>query len=117
MVYYEIEKLRERCLGDSENITQDQLLNNFGAQADSQIDDELYLTASRNARLTTLPALPLATPPQTIKDASTDRATALFFLQQHELDISDRYMASSREAVRGYVLRLEADAQVYGVII
>jgi hypothetical protein len=117
MAYYEIAKLRERCLGNASDSSQDTLLGNFGVQADAQVDDEIYTTASKNARLSALPVLPMTTVPQTIKDCSTDRATAMFFLQQHLTDIHDRYIAASREAVRAYVLRLEPDALVYGTIL
>jgi hypothetical protein len=117
MAYYEIAKLRERCIGNASDSSLDTLLGNFGAQADAQIDDEIYTVASKNARLAALPVLPLTTIPQTIKDCATDRATAMFFLQQHLVDIHDRYVAASKEAVRAYVLRLEPDALIYGSVI
>lgn len=115
MAYYEITRLREIALGSPTDDSQDTLLNAKGAQADSQIDDELYMAANRYSKLSSLPALPLSGSmlTQSIRDAATDRAASLFFLQQHQPEMSEKYMAASDRAVRAYVMRLESDGEIY----
>lgn len=117
MTYSETAKVRERALGSSTDTSQDTILTNFMTEADDQIDNELYRTAAKNSRLTALPVLPLSSPSQTVKDASSDRAASLWFLSIHELDIADRYMQLSKSAIESYVSRLQSDERVYGVII
>lgn len=116
MTYYEIARLREIALGDASNTSRDTLLNAKGAQADSQIDDELYISANRYGKLQSLPALPLSGPllTQSIKDASTDRAAALFFLAVRQLEVAEKYMASSKNAVQAYIVKLDSDNEIYG---
>jgi hypothetical protein len=115
MAYYEITRLREIALGSSTDSSQDTLLNAKGAQADSQIDDELYMAANRYSKLQSLPALPIAGAmlTQSVRDAATDRAASLFFLQQHQPEMSEKYMASSDRAVQAYVMRLESEGEIY----
>jgi hypothetical protein len=115
MTYYEISRLREITLGSSTDSSQDTLLNAKGAQADSQIDDEMYMAANRYSKLQSLPALPLSGSmlTQSIKDAATDRAASLFFLQQHQPEMSEKYMASSDRAVQAYIMRLDSEAEIY----
>jgi hypothetical protein len=115
MAYYEIARLREIALGSSTDSSQDTLLNAKGAQADSQIDDELYMVANRYAKLASLPALPLSGSmlTQSIRDAATDRAASLFFLQQHQPEMSEKYMASSDRAVQAYIMRLDGEGEIY----
>jgi hypothetical protein len=115
MTYYEITRLREIALGSSTDSSQDTLLNAKGAQADSQIDDELYMAANRYSKLANLPALPLSGSmlTQSVRDAATDRAASMFFLQQHQPEMSEKYMASSDRAVQAYVMRLESDEEIY----
>lgn len=115
MAYYVIASLRENCLGSSSDTSQDTTLNRFGAQADSLIDDELYIVANRNRKLTSLPALPLTQPPQSIKDAATDWATALFRRWQGQADLADQYEKQAKSAVRAYIIRLDSESEVYGV--
>jgi hypothetical protein len=115
MVYYEITRLREIALGSSTDASQDTLLNAKGAQADSQIDDELYMVASRYSKLQSLPALPLGGSmlTQSIRDAATDRAASLFFLQQHQPEMAEKYVAGSNKAVQAYILRLDSESEIY----
>lgn len=115
MAYYEISRLREIALGSAADSSQDALLNAKGAQADSQIDDELYIVANRHSKLASLPALPLSGSmlTQSIRDAATDRAASLFFLQQHQPEMSEKYMASSDRAVHAYVMRLDSESEIY----
>lgn len=115
MAYYEIAKLRERTIGSSADTSLDPTLNNFGTQADNQINDELYLSANKYSKLQQLPALPLtgAMLAQSIKDAATDRATGLYFLWEKATEIAKFYLDSSKAAVMGYVQRLEQDSEVW----
>lgn len=118
-VYYDIARLREIALGSSSDTSQDTLLNAKGVQADSQIDDEIYMAANRSGRLQSLPALPLSGDllTQSIKDAATDRAAALFFLQQHLMDLHEKYLAGSDTAVQSFILRLDSESEIYSANI
>lgn len=115
MTYFEIARLREITLGSSTDASQDVILNAKGAQADSQIDDELYIVANRYSLLESLPALPLDGDllTQSIKDAATDRAASLFFLARRMPELADKYMESSRRAVQAFVLRLDSEGEIY----
>lgn len=115
MAYFEIARLREIILGSITDPSEDTLLNAKGAQADSEIDDELYILANKYSKLQALPALPLTGTllTQSIKDAATDRAASLAFLQRHAIEMADRYMTSSREAVKAYVLKLEYEGEIF----
>lgn len=116
MAYYEILKLRERTLGDSDNDSQDDLLNNFGAQADSKIDRMIKSTQLR-LNNTTLPVVPLSTVPQDIKDAATDLAASYYFTYTHNLDMAKIYKESAMEFINGYVGQVGQDDVVYGMAI
>ncbi|AIC16944.1 hypothetical protein [Nitrososphaera viennensis] len=115
MTYYEIMRLREITLGSPSDTSQDMLLNAKGAQADSQIDDELYIVANRYSKLQSLPALPLAGTmlTQSIRDAATDRAASLFFLVQRQPAMADKYAQSSERAVQAYEMRLDSEGEIY----
>ncbi|MEW5839446.1 hypothetical protein [Nitrososphaera sp.] len=115
MPYYEIARLREITLGSATDASQDTLLNAKGAQADSQVDDELYIAANRHSRLQSLPALPLAGGmlTQSIRDAATDRAASLFFLAQRQPAMAEKYMESSNRAVQAFVMRLGSESEIY----
>lgn len=102
MVYYEIAKLRERTLGNAADTTQDSLLTNCGTQADALIDRMIKTTALRS-KITFLPVVPLQTPTQDIKDAATDLATAIFFLQQHNLDMYKVYREQAQQTVQTWI--------------
>jgi hypothetical protein len=115
MAYYEITRLREIALGSASDASQDVLLNAKGAQADSQIDDELYIVANRYSKLSSLPALPLTGSmlTQSVRDAATDRAASLFFLAQRQPAMAEKYMESSGRAVQAYVMRLGSESEIY----
>ena len=115
MVYFEISKLRERAVGSSSDTSLDTALTNFGSQADSQIDDELYIAANKYSKLQQLPALPLqgAMLTQAIKDASTDRATGLYFMWNKAVDLAKIYMDGSKKAVDAYIARISTDSEVW----
>ncbi|MEM2141317.1 MAG: hypothetical protein QXJ74_07720 [Nitrososphaera sp.] len=115
MTYYEIARLREITLGSATDTSQDTLLNAKGAQADSQIDDELYIAANRYSKLQSLPALPLAGDilTQSIRDAATDRAASLFFLARRMPELAAKYMEASKHAVQAFVLRLGSEGEIF----
>lgn len=115
MVYYVIANLRERAIGDAADTSLDATLNRFGIQADSIIDDELFLVANRNRRLTALPALPLPTPPQSLKDAATDLACALFLEMQRQTESAESYRKQAMAAVKAFIMKLDSESEFYGV--
>lgn len=117
MTYYVLATLRERCLGDATDQSQDDTLKRFGAQADSLIDDQLFIVANRNRRLSSLPALPLPSPPQSIIDASNDWAASMFKRWQGEPENADALEKQAKTAVQGYILRLDSESEFYGVVL
>lgn len=117
MTYYVLNTVRERCLGDATDGSQDATLNRFGAQADSLINDKLFIVANRNRRLFSLPALPLPNPPQSLIEAANDLATSLYKKWQGQIEIAESYEKAAYTAVEGFVLRLDSDSSFVGVVL
>src|SRR5690348_10294679 len=103
MPYYELEKARPRCNIDNGDISFDTLLNDFGLASDSEIDDLLYSTAAKNRILSALPVVPLTNPPQSIKDASSNRVVAKWWEKQQNWDARKQALDESNAAVMQYI--------------
>lgn len=117
MTYFELTKVKARHQISPAETGYDITLNDLGAQSDSDIDQMLYDVATKSNRLTSLPALPLSSPPQSIKDASTDLTIASYFAVKERKDMHDLYRKRAIEAVNQYISRLHVDAEIYGRII
>lgn len=119
MVFYEIARLRELCLGDATDTSEDTFLNAKGAEADAEIVTDLTVAADGYGKLTSLPAINVSAgtvggsaASQDIKGASTDRAAAKFFIARRVFDAAKPFQESSKKAVEAYVIRLQYDAEI-----
>lgn len=109
MVLYEISKLRERTLGSSANTSQDSILNNFGAQAESRIWDVMKVEAIKQKKISALPITPLpdAEITQNLKDACTDLACAFYFRKQRNFEAAKQYKEDAKEGIAAFVSQLK----------
>ena len=117
MAYFELEKAKSRCNIDPTDPSFDQLLNDFGTASDKEVDALIYEIASKIRTNFQLPVLPLPSPSQDIKDASTDRVVAKWWRKQKDYSAEKSYNDASKLAITNWILMEKVDAQVYGIII
>ena len=115
MVYGESTKIKND-LGITD-ASQDTNITNWVLKADDEVDNLLYDIASKSALLTALPVLPLTTPPQSIKDASSDLAKEQYYAYIRDYDSAKFHRDAAEKAINQYVLRLRVDAEIYGTVV
>jgi len=107
MAYYTLDGLRFRCLSSATNSTADDILTEFGKQADAAIDRLIKSTALRSNRLSALPAVPLSSPPQDIKDAANDMGAAFYYRQQRDIEQFKSYYESAKTTIEAYIVSIK----------
>lgn len=117
MVYYEINKVKDRVGISQADPTFDDILNDFGLASDGEVDDKLYKWASKNRRLTALPVVPLANPPQNIRDASTNLVIAKWWRRQQNWTAATTQETDANDTIMQYIERLKVDIIHYMTLV
>lgn len=116
MAYYEAETVRFNCIGNKDSTSIDTTIALLGPKADAKVDVLLYKQAKRQGKITYLPVLPLqGTAPQSIKDASSNYTTYLYFLQKGQLDRAKEFKIQALEDLTNYIDKLKVDEKI-GVV-
>ena len=115
MTYFDSVKVKND-LGLTDT-SQDVNIQNWGSKADAMVDDLLYEVATKNAKQSQLPSLPLVTPTQSIKDASSDFTKAEYFAYIRDWEAHKTYKEKATDAIKQFVIRLRTDAEIYGSVI
>ena len=85
----------------------------WGLKSDAEVDDLLYISAEKARRITALPVLPLATVPESIKDASNHLVKAKYYDFTKNKELSAEHRATAKKLINNYISRLETDQRVY----
>ena len=121
MAFFELAKVKERIPIPSADTADDNMLNNFGAEADNEVYNELYIVANRYGKLQALPAVDVPngligglSAPQSVKDASSNRVVALYHSSRTgDLEKAKHWMAMSKNALESFIVKLDSEADVF----
>ena len=97
--------------------SQDSNVAIWGPKADDDIDNMIYLMASKSSKQTALPVLPLTTAPTSVKEASNYLVKASYFeyIRDYKSSKEMRDIATAR--IQEYIDRLQVDREIYGAVI
>lgn len=115
--YYDQTKVKSDLrITDTANDTQ---LDHWGEEAENEIDDLLYSTASKMRRLASLPVLPFASGsvPESIQGASDHYVKAKYYEYVRNLELSNHHDKKWKERVNSYVGKLQTEKRIYSRII
>ena len=98
--------------------SQDTQLDNWGEEAENEIDDTIYNFIAKARLLTKLPVLPFASGsvPQSIATAADHYVMMRFYEFNRDPDMQTIQQKAWKEGVQNYVDRLATDKIIYGRI-
>lgn len=112
--YFELTKVKLELGITGTNF--DTLLNNMGEESDSDIDREIRKIYQKQRNRSTLPDVPLSTPPQSVKDWSTNNVISKFYLKKQRVDLSEAYEKKANKYKRNFIEDLDSQAIVWGSV-
>lgn len=115
--YYDQTKVKaDLRITDTSNDTQ---LDHWGEEAENEIDDLVYSTASKMRNAPTLPVLPFASGsvPESIQGAADHYVKAKYYEFVRNLELADHHDKKWRERVEAWVEKLKTEKRIYSRIM
>ena len=99
--------------------TYDTQLDNWSYDAESEINDLLYSTASKMRRIASLPVLPFAagSVPQSVQAAADHGVIARYYEFIRNLDLAKYHKGESRLHIESYIGKLKTEKRIYSRIV
>jgi hypothetical protein len=94
----------------------DTKITDWGTKSDDEVDNLLYDVAKKARRITALPVLPMATPPESIKNASNHFVKSKYYDFSKNIELSKHHDEKARATIEDYVNRLKTDKEIYARI-
>jgi|SRR6056300_1806233 len=97
----------------------DTQLDNWGIEAENEIDDEIYAVVAKARLLTKLPVLPFTagSVPQSIRSAANHHVKMQFYEYTRNPEMQAIQKKEWKEKVQKYVGKLDTDKILYGRIM
>jgi len=114
--YYEQSKVKtDLRITDT---SQDTQLDNWGEEAENEIDDEIYSVVAKARLLNKLPVLPFTagSVPQSIRSAANHHVKMQYYSFTRNPDMQTLEDKKWKEKVQNYIAKLDTDKIVYGRI-
>jgi len=115
--YYDQTKVKaDLRITDTGNDTQ---LDHWGEEAENDIDDLLYITASKMRRIASLPVLPFASGsvPESIQGGADHYVKSEYYRFVRNIELADHHDKKWKERVANYVGKLKTEKRIYTRIV
>jgi len=99
--------------------SQDTQLDHWGEEAENEIDDMLYSTASKMRRIASLPVLPFASGsvPESVQGAADHYVQSKYYEFVRNVELADHHDKKWKERVENFVSRLKTEKRIYTRIV
>jgi len=111
--YYDQTKVKaDLRITDTGNDTQ---LDHWGEEAENEIDDLVYFTASNMRNVSSLPVLPFASGsvPESIQGAADHYVSSKYYEFVRNVELADHHDKKWKERVEAFVARLSTEKRIY----